>query len=73
MPRCYFGVREGPSSTPDEEGFEFDSLDEAECGAATSAAEIGQARLPKGDARQVTVGCCHINLEMRSSGVDGPA
>jgi hypothetical protein len=35
MPRFYFDVREGPSFTPDEEGFEFDSLDEAERGAAT--------------------------------------
>jgi len=55
MLRFYFGVREGPSFTPDDQGFEFDSLDEAECGAATSAAEIGRARLPKGDAQQVTV------------------
>lgn len=54
MPRFYSDVREGPSFTPDEEGFEFDSLDEAEREAATSAAEIGRDRLPKGDAREVT-------------------
>ena len=27
MPRFYSDVREGPSFTPDEEGFEFDSLE----------------------------------------------
>jgi hypothetical protein len=55
MPRFYFDVREGPSFTPDDEGFEFNSLDEAERGAPTSVAEIGRDRLPKGDTREVTV------------------
>ncbi|MEZ0171108.1 hypothetical protein [Microvirga sp. TS319] len=55
MPRFYFDVREGTSFTPDEEGLEFASLDGAEREAATAAAEIGRDRLPKGDARDVTV------------------
>jgi hypothetical protein len=55
MSRFDFDVREGPSFTPDDEGFEFDSLDETEREAATSVAEIGRDRLPKGDTREVTV------------------
>ncbi len=55
MPRFYFDVREGEKFIPDEEGLEFDTLDAAEREAATAAAEIGRDRLPKGDARQVTV------------------
>ena len=55
MPRFYFDVREGAKFIPDEEGLEFDTLDVAEREAATAAAEIGRDRLPKGDARQVTV------------------
>jgi hypothetical protein len=55
MPRFYFDVREGTSFTLDEEGLEFESLDAAERMAAEAAAEIGQDRLPKGDARHVTV------------------
>jgi hypothetical protein len=55
MPRFYFDVREGARFIPDEEGIEFTSLDEAEREAATAAAEIGRDRLPKGDARDVTV------------------
>ena len=51
MPRFYSDVREGPSFTPDDEGFEFDSRDEAERVAATSVVEIGRGRLPKGNAR----------------------
>ncbi len=54
MPRFYFDVREGASFIPDDEGLEFASLDEAEREAATTAAEIGRDRLPKGDARDVT-------------------
>jgi hypothetical protein len=55
MPRFYFDVREGTSFTPDDEGLEFESLDAAERMAAEAAAEIGRDRLPKGDARDVTV------------------
>jgi hypothetical protein len=55
VPRFYFDVREGAKFVPDEEGFEFDSLDAAEREAAESAAEIGRDWLPKGDAREVTV------------------
>jgi hypothetical protein len=36
-------------------GLEFDSVDAAEYEAARGAAEIGRDRLPKGDAREVTV------------------
>jgi hypothetical protein len=50
VPRFYFDVREGARFIPDEEGLNFDSLDAAE-----AAAEIGRDRLPKGDARDVTV------------------
>jgi hypothetical protein len=53
--RFYFDVREGAIFTPDDEGLEFASLDAAERMAAESAAEIGRDRLPKGDARDVTV------------------
>jgi len=55
MPRFYFDVREGAIFTPDEEGVECESFDAAERLAAESAAEIGRDRLPKGDARDVTV------------------
>ncbi len=55
MPRFYFDVREGTQFIPDDEGLEFDSLDAAEHEAARTAAEIGRDRLPKGDAREVTV------------------
>ena len=55
MPRFYFDIREGTRFIPDETGLEFDSLDIAECEAASAAAEIGRDQLPKGDAREVTV------------------
>jgi hypothetical protein len=55
MPRFYFDVREGGFFAPDTEGTEFDSLGAAEHEAACTAAEIGRYRLPKGDAREVTV------------------
>jgi hypothetical protein len=51
VPRFYFDVREGAQFIPDDEGLEFDSLDDAEREAAITAAEIGRDRLPKGDAR----------------------
>ena len=55
MPRFYFDVREGTRFIPDETGLEFDSLDAAEQEAACAAAEIGRDRLPRGDARAVTI------------------
>jgi hypothetical protein len=55
VPRFYFDVREGASFISDDEGQEFDSLDAVERAAAEGAADIGRDRLPKGDARQVTV------------------
>lgn len=55
MSRYYFDVREGSRFTPDEEGVDFDSFDTAEREAACTAAEIGRDRLPKGDAREVTI------------------
>jgi len=55
MFRYYFDVREGARFVPDEEGLEFDSLEAAEQEAACTAAEIGRDRLPKRDAREVTV------------------
>jgi hypothetical protein len=55
VPRFYFDVREGTRFIPDDEGLELDSLDAAEREAAAAAAEIGRDRLPKGDARKVTV------------------
>jgi hypothetical protein len=55
VPRFYFDVREGTSFASDAEGLEFASLDAAEREAATAAAEIGRDRLPKGDARDITV------------------
>jgi hypothetical protein len=55
VPRFYFDIREGARFIPDETGLEFDSLDAAERGAASAAAEIGRDQLPKGDARDITV------------------
>lgn len=55
MPRFYFDVRDGAIFTPDDKGVEFDSFDAAEREAASTAAEIGRDRLPKGDTREVTV------------------
>jgi hypothetical protein len=42
MPRFYFDVREGSRFAPEHE-------------AACTAAEIGRDRLPKGNAREITV------------------
>jgi hypothetical protein len=55
MPRFYFDVREGSRFMSDDDGLEFDELDQAEREAATAAAEIGRDRLPRGDAREVTI------------------
>jgi hypothetical protein len=55
VPRFYFDIREGARFIPDETGLEFDSLDAAEREAASAAAEIGRDRLPKSDARDITV------------------
>jgi hypothetical protein len=55
MPRFYFDVREGAKFTPDDEGTEFDSLDAAEHEATCMAADIGRDRLPRGDAREITI------------------
>lgn len=55
MPLFYFDTREGPKFTPDDEGLEFPDLDAAEREAAEAAAEMGRDRLPKGDARDITV------------------
>jgi hypothetical protein len=55
VPRYYLDLREGQLLVSDEEGLEFDSLAAAECEAAKSAAEIWWNRLPKGDAREITV------------------
>jgi hypothetical protein len=48
-------VREGPRFTPDNEGFEFNSLDAAKYEPARAAAEIGREDLPNGKASEVTV------------------
>jgi hypothetical protein len=42
VPRFYFDVREGDSSTRDTDGREFISLNAAEYEAARAAAEIGR-------------------------------
>jgi len=55
LPRFFFDVREGPRFVSDQEGMEFDTLSAAEYEAATTAAELGRDRLPKGDAREITV------------------
>ncbi|WP_201863439.1 DUF6894 family protein [Microvirga soli] len=55
MPWFYFDVREGTRFIPDATGLELESLDAAEREAASAAAEIGRDRLPKGDAREITV------------------
>lgn len=55
MPRFYFDVREGEKFTSDDEGLVFDSLDAAEREAAEAAADIGRDRLPRSEARAVTV------------------
>ena len=44
MPRFYFDTREGATFTPDNEGVEFPSLDDAERAAAVAAAR----RIPSG-------------------------
>ena len=40
---------------PDDEGMEFPDIDAAEREAAEAAAGIGRDRLPKGDAREITI------------------
>ena len=55
MPQFYFDVREGSTFMPDDEGLEFNSLDDAEYEAARAAAEIGRDQLPKGKVREVLV------------------
>jgi hypothetical protein len=53
--RFYFDVLDGDGSTRDDEGLELESLDAAEYMAAQAAAEIGRDRLPKSDAREVSI------------------
>ena len=55
MPRFYFDTREGATFTPDNEGVEFPSLDDAERAAAVAAAEMGRDCLPKGGDRDLTI------------------
>ena len=55
VPRFHFNVREGTRFTEDEEGLEFPDLDTAEREAAEAAAEVARDRLPRSDARDVTV------------------
>jgi hypothetical protein len=55
VPQFYFDVREGSRFMPDDEGLELSDLDHAEREAAEAAAEIGRDRLPKGDAREITI------------------
>jgi hypothetical protein len=55
MPLFYFEVREGSRFVPDDEGMEFPDIDAAEREAAEAAAGIGRDRLPKGDAREITI------------------
>jgi hypothetical protein len=55
VPRIYFDVREGNGFTRDDVGLELAALDAAKFAAATAAAEMGRDRLPKGDAREVTI------------------
>jgi hypothetical protein len=54
-PRFDFDGREGATFIPDEEGLVFGGLDIAEHQAALTAAEMVRDRLPKGDARDITV------------------
>ncbi|MBR1153620.1 DUF6894 family protein [Bradyrhizobium sp. JYMT SZCCT0428] len=42
MPRYYFDLREGDQIAPDEEGLEFDSLDQVQVEAARSLAELAR-------------------------------
>jgi hypothetical protein len=42
MPRYYFDLREGDQIALDEEGLEFDSLDQAQVEAARSLAELAR-------------------------------
>ncbi len=55
MPRFYFDVREGSRFIPDEEGINLPDLDAAAKEAAITAAEMGRDRLPRGDARDISV------------------
>jgi hypothetical protein len=55
VPLFYFDVREGHHLILDHEGVELDSLDDAEEEAVYAAAEIGQDRLPTGEAHEVAV------------------
>jgi hypothetical protein len=55
MPRFYFEIREGTRFVPEDEGLEFPDLAAAEREAAEAAAGIGRDRLPKGDAREISV------------------
>ncbi len=55
MPRFYFDIREGTRFVSDQGGIDFDNLDAAEHHAAQTAADIGRAKLPSRDAREVIV------------------
>lgn len=55
LPRFYFDVREDNHLISDHEGIELDSLDDAEEKAVYAAAQIGQDRLPRGEAHQVAI------------------
>jgi hypothetical protein len=80
MPLFYFDIRQGLSFTADEEGMEFPDLDTAEREAAEAVAEIGRDRLPRGDARDITLEVCNehrqrvltVRLRMEIDRVDPP-
>ncbi len=55
VPCFYFDIREGTKLTVDDEGLEFVSLDAAESGAISAAADIWRNLLRGSDPRAVTV------------------
>ena len=47
MPRFYFDVSEGPKFSPDEDGFDLDSLEAAEREATQTLIQLGRDWLPR--------------------------
>lgn len=55
MPRFFFDVTDSGKTSPDSEGVEFPSVDEARREALRTLGEIAKDELPDGDHRQFSI------------------
>ena len=55
MPRYYFDVHDGTHLTPDDQGLELDSLEQAQKEAVKALPEVARDVLPNGSERTFTI------------------